>query len=128
MLVSRRVKMIDIEKERKAFESALPEFKNQQFIIFSPKKKIYEVAENRPWNFNKSAIHEQNAAWKVWLKCVAPMRTELEPLKQQLAAAHESRIDFVEYARKIESGEYELVKKADNKSLNIGVGLSNQSL
>ena len=38
-------------------------------------------------------------------------QAEIDELKAQLKAAHESRADFVEYCRKIESGDFVLVPK-----------------
>ena len=40
-------------------------------------------------------------------------QAEIDDLKAQLKAAHESRADFVEYCRKMESGDFVIVDKTD---------------
>ena len=40
-------------------------------------------------------------------------QSEIDDLKAQLKAVHESRADFVEYCRKVESGDFVIVDKTD---------------
>ena len=40
-------------------------------------------------------------------------QAEIDDLKAQLKAVHESRADFVEYCRKMESGDFVIVDKTD---------------
>ena len=40
-------------------------------------------------------------------------QAEIDDLKAQLKAVHDSRIAFVEYCRKIESGDFVIVDKTD---------------
>ncbi len=42
------------------------------------------------------------ANWMGWLKCAESKQAEIDDLKAQLKAVHESRANFVEYCRMIE--------------------------
>jgi hypothetical protein len=44
-------------------------------------------------------------------------QAEIDDLKAQLKAAHESRIEFVEYCRKIESNDFVLVPKEPTEKM-----------
>lgn len=48
-------------------------------------------------------------------KCAESKQAEIDDLKAQLKAAHESRADFVEYCRMIESGNFVIVDKKDTE-------------
>ena len=46
-------------------------------------------------------------------KCAESKQAEIDNLKAQLKAVHDSRIEFVEYCRMIESGNFVIVDKTD---------------
>ncbi|MFM2332100.1 MAG: hypothetical protein RIQ74_923 [Pseudomonadota bacterium] len=52
-------------------------------------------------------------------KCAESKQSEIDDLKAQLKAVHESRIEFVEYCRKIESGDFVLVPKEPTDAMLI---------
>ena len=90
--------MIDIEKEREAYEEHCKSIGLGQAL----EKKGGEFADST-----------MQTAWNGWLSCAESKQAEIDDLKAQINALEESRMAWREYAMKIESGEYELVKKAE---------------
>ena len=92
---------MDIEKEREAFEALFATPENGHFLD--------AVGESDP--IQESITFKAN--WMGWLKCAESKQSEIDDLKAQLKAVHESRADFVEYCRKMESGDFVIVDKTD---------------
>lgn len=88
--------MIDIEKERRAFEAHCEEI------------GLGGVLQKTDGEYEYSKI--QNF-WDGWLSCAESKQPEIDDLKAQLNALEESRMNWREYVQKIESGEYVLISK-----------------
>ena len=110
--------MIDIEKEREAFEA----WHYEQYLLENPSldianaKHIYDYSHKNA--FVRLLMEAQFIVWQsAKAQAVSEMQqskqAEIDDLKAQINALEESRMTWREYAMKIESGEYELVKKAE---------------
>lgn len=103
--------MIDLDKEREAFESA---YQHHSFI-----KTVYRDGNyysvmpslNISKDEKKLIVSIANSSWNSWQRCKLRAQEEINDLKQQLAEVHKSRVSWVEYSQKIESGEFVLVPK-----------------
>lgn len=93
--------MIDIEKEHVAFEAHC-------------KTAGYTDKDLQKSDDHYLNLHVQTV-WEGWLPCAGSKQAEIDDLKAQINALEESRMAWREYAMKIESGEYELVKKAETE-------------
>ena len=93
--------MIDLEKEREAFEESHNVHPDGTFY-FHPELKQYIAINNEM----EHTVDSFNEHWDTWLSCA-------ESKQDQINALEESRMAWRECAMKIESGEYELVKKAE---------------
>lgn len=119
--------MIDLKKEREAFEDQWK--KNGYFHFNLERENGEERYSHRHVNFSfkfwcQRAELAQEETNKVESmnhhlaeinsdldRSISIMKTEITELKQQLSEAHASRIEFVEYMRKIESGEFVLMPR-----------------
>lgn len=81
---------MDIQKEREAFDAQFATPENGHFLD--------AVGESDP--IQESIAFKAN--WIGRLKCAESKQSEIDDLKAQLKAVHESRANFVEYCRMIE--------------------------
>lgn len=110
--------MIDLEKEREAFEI--------NWLSLGGKLDNFEYTTDQMYSLSKEAskkLSEQdklisimiiNQSWSYWLNFARSNQAEITELKQQLSEAHASRASWVEYSQKVESGEFTLI---ENKKL-----------
>lgn len=82
---------MDIQKEREAFDAQFATPENGHFLD--------AVGESD--QIQESITFKAN--WMGWLKCAESKQSEIDDLKAQLKAAHESRADFVGYHRTLEN-------------------------
>ncbi len=105
--------MTDLNREREALKSKLKMseidikagedcIKRREQVINSQQKEIDDLKAQLCTEKSLRSMSEHLNNTK---------QDEINDLRAQLAALHESRISFVEYCRKIESGEYVLVPK-----------------
>ena len=108
---------MDIEKEREVFE-AVPEIKQWiNALKYGEKTGVYIAIDN---DKHEGVASWVNGAWWVWQaksqavpEIQQSKQGEIDDLKARLKAVHESRADFVEYCRKMESGNFVIVDKTD---------------
>ena len=108
---------MNIQEERKSFEAWF----ESQF----ESTKLHKFDDGVYW-------HERaQMSWEAWqaaksqavLEIQQSKQAEIDDLKAQLKAAHESRIEFVEYCRKIESNDFVLVpKEPTQEMIDAGMG------
>ena len=87
--------MIDIEKEREVFEEVFP-------CSTGTVLNKYGHYESQ---INPQDAMYQKVSWGVWMTCAKLKQAEIDDLKAQLKAVHESRADLVEYCRVVEAQE-----------------------
>ena len=95
--------MIDIEKEREAFEDSHNVHPDNTFYFHTELNQYIAINSEM-----EQIVDSFNEHWDTWLQCVEFKQVEIDNLG-------ESRMNWREYAMKIESGEYELVKKAESE-------------
>ena len=105
--------MIDIEKERETF-SQIYRLKENGIAYFENVDRFAYEHKEREWDdIDYNFLVLIRKLWLTWVKCAESNQAEIDDLKAQINALEESRMNWREYAIKIESGEYELVKKAE---------------
>ncbi|ENW95742.1 hypothetical protein [Acinetobacter sp. NIPH 298] len=98
--------------EREAFERSYAEING---ITGSLTKSAFELLDSKYVNLQtqKSFDLWQAAKAQAVSEIQKSKQSEIDDLKAQLKAVHESRIEFVEYCRKVESGDFVIVDKTD---------------
>ncbi len=92
--------------KRKAFES----WATDKFPIAG----LGQFEKHNNGTYLQRSIRNMYEAWQAAkaqavLEIQQSQQAEIDDLKAQLKAAHDSRIEFVEYCRKVESGDFVLV-------------------
>lgn len=93
---------MDIQKEREAFERLpLAELAiKSEYVCYNEETNSYWPNED----FCPSDAPEtMNFAWEAWQAAQAQAAIEIDDLKAQLKAVHESRAEFVQYCNVSES-------------------------
>lgn len=88
-------------------------------MTFENKERLNFIMHFLKKGADKSVVETKNGTFvredaetsfnEIWLPCAEAKRQEIDDLKAQLKALHDSRIEFVEYCRKVESGDFVLV-------------------
>ncbi|QHJ78577.1 MAG: hypothetical protein [Caudoviricetes sp.] len=95
--------MIDLEKEREEFIKVYTEIYGEHDQLWQGWKKRAKLAQ--------AEINKEREKFTEYYVDTAHLEDEITELKQKLSEAHASRIEFVEYMRKIESGEFVLMPR-----------------
>lgn len=77
--------MIDLEKEREAFESVFGKIPNG--IKFDANLKAYVAASQSIDRMSWDSMAILNGYWEFWLKCAELKQSEIDELKAKLEAA-----------------------------------------
>ena len=89
-----------MNKEREAFEES-NNIKPDWSFKFDDELQQYVELDHEM----QAQVEEFNEHWDTFRAGWQAAKAEVEDLKAQLKAAHDSRIEFVEYCRKVEAQE-----------------------